>query len=109
LIISAQIKTDSTNIRLFYGAKGIVIFNWELNQKELRYHDPVTGSPAAVADKGAIPKDTWVTVRWTIDKDQSRVEVDEVERGSFRGDYANLSGAIGIGTNAGATITVKSL
>src|SRR3974390_685133 len=30
LVITARVKTDSTNIRLYYGEKGMIILDWEL-------------------------------------------------------------------------------
>ena len=47
-------KTDSKNLRLYYKA-GIVIFNWELKEDELRIHDPATGEQmgdACAAERG---------------------------------------------------------
>jgi hypothetical protein len=109
LIITAEMKTDSKNIRLCYGEKGLLIFNWELNGNELRHHDPRSGAIAGVAGQGAVPKNTWVTIRWTIDQQQSRVEVDGVERAKFAGDYSGLSGTVGVHVIGGTVIGVKSL
>src|SRR5262245_20772937 len=40
LRIDAVARTDSTNIRLYFGDKGRLIFNWEMGPEELRHHDP---------------------------------------------------------------------
>ncbi len=109
VVITAQVKTDSKSIRLYYADKGRLILNWEDNGNELRYHDPITDKPNGVPNKGTIPKNTFVTIRWTIDKDQTRVEVDGVERATFKQDHAGLSGTVGIGTYQSGVITVKSL
>jgi hypothetical protein len=109
LIITAQAQTDSTNIRLRFGEKGEIIFNWELDQNQLRHHDPRSGHISGLGGKGGVPKNTWVTIRWIIDKNQSRVEVDGEERGSFKGSFENLAGTIGVGTSSGAVVQFKSL
>lgn len=109
LIITAKVKTNSTNIRLYFAKRGMIIFNWEVNQQELRFHNPATGQQIGTANQGHVVSDTWVDIRWTIDTHESRVEVNGVERGKFEGDYSNLSGDIGVGTAAGAVITLRSL
>lgn len=108
LVIVAQAKTDSTNIRLSYGDKGQIILNWEIHNDELRFVDPKDGRIVGVNQKGAVPKNKWVTIRWFIDKSESRVEVDGVERANIKGDFGGLSGTVGIGTLR-ANVTFKSL
>ncbi len=66
LVITAVAKTDSLNLRLFYGSKGMIIFNWELGPTEFRAHDPKTGQDGGVGGQGSVPPNTWVTVRWII-------------------------------------------
>lgn len=103
-------RTDSTNIRLYYGDKGIVIFNWEVNPKELRYRDPATGKDSGVADKGLIPKDQWVKLTWIIEEDHWRVLVDDQERATVKGQFKGLpASSIGIGPANGSTIIVRSI
>ena len=58
LIITGQVQTDSTNIRLRFGEKGEIIFNWEMDQNQLRYHDPRSGHISGVGGKGGVPKNT---------------------------------------------------
>jgi hypothetical protein len=103
------VKTDSTNVRLYYGDKGVVIFNWEMRRDELRHRDPRTGEHTGKPGAGRIPKDTWVTVTWTITATDSIVAVDGQERGTLHADYKGLRGRLGVGTSAGATVTLKSL
>ena len=55
-------KTDSKNLRLYYKA-GIVIFNWELKEDELRIHDPATGEQMGVEGKGYIEPDKWHDIK----------------------------------------------
>lgn len=106
--ISAVVSTDVNNIRLYYGDRGLVIFDWEMNGHELRHHDPKTGHQSGVADQGFVPPNTLVTVRWSITDDKSEVFVNGQKRCEFSGDYSELSGKVGIGTNSGSTLHVKS-
>jgi hypothetical protein len=66
LVITAEVATSDTNIRLYYGSRGIVILDWEVNQHELRHHDPKSGSQSGVADQGFVPHNQIVTVRWIL-------------------------------------------
>jgi len=99
-------KTDLTNIRLYYG-KGVVIFNWEMNPDELRYHDPKTGGVQAVGGKGRVPADEWVHLRWVIETNSATVLVNGEQRARFAGDYSHVEELVGIGTGAGSKVTVK--
>jgi hypothetical protein len=108
LIISAVAKTDSHDIRLNFG-RGNIILNWENNPKEFRFRDPRKGNDLGVANQGSVAKNTWVAIRWIIDKHQTRLEVDGFERASFEGDYDGLSGTVGMSTYGNAVISVKSL
>jgi hypothetical protein len=58
LVITAQVSTSDTNIRLYYGDHGIVILDWEMNQHELRHHDPKTGSQSGIANEGYVSRRT---------------------------------------------------
>ena len=107
LVISAQVKTDSNNIRLTYG-NGMVILGWELNGNELRYHDIKTGEQHGVPGKGQVAANEWVNVRWIVDEDSTRIEVNGVERARFAGDYKKINAKVAIGTFDKAKILIKS-
>ena len=68
-------KTDSKNLRLYYNA-GILIFNWELNEDELRIHDPTTNEMVGVANQGKIEPDKYHDIVWEIYPNGMRVLVD---------------------------------
>jgi hypothetical protein len=108
LVISARVKTDTNNIRLFYG-NGEVILGWEGNPTELRYHDLRTGNENGAAGKGQIRPNQWISIRWIIDEDSTRIEVDGAERARFAGDYKGLSARVALGTFDKAKLTVQSL
>jgi hypothetical protein len=100
-------KTDSKNLRLYYHG-GVVIFNWEGSEGELRIHDPATQEQEGVADQGKIEPDKYHDIVWEIYPDGMRVLVDGKERARRRGDYEKLEASLGIGPAFGSVITLKS-
>src|SRR5712675_2213965 len=73
--ITIVAKTDSTNLRMAYAAEQ-VIFNWELNNKELR----IDGGPAramAKADAGELPRDQYVIIRWVVTPKKQSIYVNK--------------------------------
>jgi hypothetical protein len=100
-------KTDSKNLRLYYNA-GILIFNWELNEDELRIHDPTTNEMVGVANQGKIEPDKYHDIVWEIYPNGMRVLVDGNERARRLGDYEKLEAPPGIGPAFGSVISVKS-
>jgi hypothetical protein len=100
-------KTDSKNLRLHYNG-GLLIFNWEGNEDELRIHDPATDQMEGVADQGKIEPDKYHDIAWEIYPDGMRVLVDGKERARRRGEYEKLQASAGIGPAFGSVITMKS-
>ena len=96
LVIRTRAKTDSLNLRLFYGS-GVVIFNWEANPAEMRVHDPATGRVNAVGNKGRILPNEWHNVVWEIARTGMRVMVDGQMRFQCSGDYSKLDATAGVG------------
>jgi hypothetical protein len=101
-------KTDSKNLRLYYNL-GILIFNWEGNEDELRIHDPATSEQTGIADQGKIEPNTYQDISWEIYPDGMRVLVDGKERARKLGDYENLEASLGIGPAFGSVITLESV
>lgn len=106
--IRAQVKTDSTNVRLYFG-RGIIILNWEMIPTQLRYHEPVTGMVEGIDGQGEITPNEWHTVEWTIWPTHTELMVDGEQRLRREGIFANLTGRVGIGPAWGSTVTVRSL
>lgn len=100
-------KVEKNNLRLYFGEKGELIFNWELNNRELRYHDPATGRHHGVANQGSLEPGRWATITWLIEPRRATVLVDGKRRATFEGDYGNLRGTAGIGA-VDSVVTVKS-
>ena len=87
----------------------MVAFNWGQREGDLHYQDPRSGRAREVADQGHLPKDTWVTVRWVISDDGASIDVDGVQRATFKANYQGLSGRIGVGVNGANSVAVRSL
>jgi hypothetical protein len=104
--ITVVAKTDSHNIRLSYAANQ-VIFNWEMNEKQLR----VDGGPANGKHKvgaGTIPTDKFVTIVWRVTPKKQSIFVDNELRFEHEGDYSELNRPVRIFTHK-AKISVKSM
>jgi catechol 2,3-dioxygenase-like lactoylglutathione lyase family enzyme len=108
LTIETQIKTDSNNIRIKF-AKGMVIFNWEVNEQEMRWQNPATGEWLGTPHSGQVPINEWITVTWTIEADCSIVFVDGKERLRVNGDFRGVAGQVGIGTAFDAKVTIRAI
>ena len=100
-------KTDSKNLRLYYKA-GIVIFNWEGKENELRIHDPATGENMGVEGKGYIEPDKWHDITWEVYPNGMRVLLKGEELARKHGDYAKLKASVGIGPAFGSVISLES-
>jgi hypothetical protein len=105
--IRIKAKTDSKNLRLYYNA-GVVIFNWEGNENELRIHDPATGEQMGVEGKGYIEPNKWHDITWEVYPDGMRVLLKGEELARKHGDYAKLKASVGIGPAFGSVISVES-
>ncbi|MDB6112186.1 MAG: hypothetical protein JWR69_3936, partial [Pedosphaera sp.] len=89
-VIRAVAKTDLTNIRLVYG-QGLVIFNWELNPAELRFHDPGTGKPSGVPGQGRVPVNEWQEIEWRVESNSASIAVNGTQRAKFSGNYTGIN------------------
>jgi len=105
--LRVKAKTDSTNVRLYYNA-GMLIFNWEVNEDELRIHDPATNEIIPVDNQGKIEPNIYHDIVWEMYPDGMRVLVNGKERARRRGAYEKLEAALGIGPAWGSVITMNS-
>jgi len=118
LRINLTAKTDSTNIRVYY-KMGEIIFNWECNLDELRFHDILFGTNYGYEDKGKIPQNEYVDITWVIEKEFMEIYVNGELR--HKGDNYQYIGLlmrepdqkvcapIKISAAWGSTVTIKSL
>ena len=108
LRIDAIAKTESTNIYLYYGDKGTVVFNWEVGSQQLWFHDPASGGIHSIEGQGRITPETWAHITWVIDPTTCTIMVDGKTRATFHGKYAGLSAKAGIG-GVDAKVSVRQL
>jgi hypothetical protein len=101
-------STDSTNLRVYF-ADCHVIFNWEGNQTQLRFHGPPGGKGTAVDDQGAIPKNTMVTVVCRLTETTATILVDGKERAKVERDFSASTGPVAVSPAAGSIVTIKSV
>lgn len=98
--------TRKNNIRLSFSCWEL-IFNWELNQSELR----IEGGPAAgqhLPNAGAIPPGQMVTIRQVVRPNGMTLFVDGRMRASWKGDFSQVRDLIEIfGTDS--EIQLKSV
>jgi hypothetical protein len=106
-VLRVKAKTDSTNLRLYYNA-GMLIFNWEVNESDLRIHDPATNEIIQAANQGKIETNVYHDIVWEIYPNGMRVLVDGKERVRSPGNYEKLEAALGIGPAWGSVITMNS-
>jgi hypothetical protein len=106
----ARAATDSTSVRLYYGAGTLAIFNWESRPDELRIHDPTTGfSHSGYPDKGTIETKRFYDFEARITDNRISIYVDGVLRTSRQGDFASANGPFGIGPAFGGVVSVEAM
>lgn len=105
--IDVVARTDKDNLRLYFGERGEVIFNWELNGKELRVHDPATGAHHGIPNQGFIEPGKWAAITWLIEPRQMVVVVDGKQRAVVEGNFGDVRGKAGVGA-IDSTVTVRS-
>jgi hypothetical protein len=99
-------KTDSTNLRMHFH-RGELIFNWEVNVRELRVHDPATAEQHAIKGQGFIVPNEWHEIAWEIRLDTMRVVVDGEVRYEGPGNYSGIESAPSVGPCFGSAISVR--
>jgi hypothetical protein len=99
-------KTDSTNLRMHFH-RGELIFNWEMNVRELRVHDPATGEHNAIKDKGFLSTNEFHEIEWKIRLDRMRVIVDGEVRFEGQGDYSGIESTPSVGPCFGSAISIR--
>lgn len=112
--ITAVVRTNGNNIRLFAFQSALLILNWKGNLRQLRVHRP----DATVWNKGSIATapvtplrtNEWHTIKWWITRTGMDVVVDGQRLFSERRSF-NLSrpAPVRISSAGGSVVDVKSL
>ncbi|MCB1228916.1 MAG: hypothetical protein KDN19_01540 [Verrucomicrobiae bacterium] len=106
--IRARVKTDSTNIRFYYGKGILAVFNWEMNVEELRLRDPATYRAIGVPGAGSVSANEMHDFVIDVRKNQIEVSVDGKQRATMDGAFDSLDSPVGIGPAVGSVVTVES-
>jgi hypothetical protein len=101
-------KTDSTNLRMHFH-RGELIFNWEVNVRELKVFDPATAEQHALKGNGFITPNEWHDISWEIRLDRMRVVVDGDVRYEGSGDYSGIESAPSVGPCFGSTVSIREV
>ncbi|MEF3310473.1 hypothetical protein PV433_16430 [Paenibacillus sp. GYB004] len=104
--MEAVVKTDSTNIRLYFAQKGRLIFNWDSNQDEVRLHSPIKGYTAVNFERLSVNE--WAKITWIVNPDHMIVRANDKEVCKVTGAFRDLTGRVGIGPAWGSQLVVKS-
>jgi len=105
--ITIVAKTDSKNLRISYTAMD-VIFNWEGDESQLRV-DGGPGDGKHQENKGLIPANKYVTIRWDVTNTQESIYVDDDLRFQNTADYSKIDKPISVFGYGGSIIRVMSL
>ncbi|MCB1063504.1 MAG: hypothetical protein KDN20_11360 [Verrucomicrobiae bacterium] len=109
--VLARAKTDSTEIRLYFGNKGAVIFNRAEGNRKSHFADPETGKWQEFQSgaMGQLTVDQMYDLEIRVSENVIRVFIDGELLGEVSGDFRSVSGRIGIGPALGSTVTVEYL
>jgi hypothetical protein len=104
------VKPDKTcSVRLHYGPKGELMFNWEIRPDELRVQD-IPGSRGTSVNGGCrIPNGKLTLITWIIRPTEMRVLLDGRELLTWPGSYADVESPIDVTAARGSIVTVKSV
>lgn len=110
-IIRAKCKTDRYNIRFLF-LNGLVIFNWECDDHDLRLDIPTLQSPHHLLGHGYVGVDTWADIMIKVTQTEIMVYVDGECRYRGHGKFQGIKSRIGIKTEYGCssyknTVNVK--
>ena len=107
--VTVVVKTDSDDLRLGYGQREGVIFNWEMANDTLRFTNPATGRTESFPGAGHIAAGRFVRIDLTITRSTATVAVDGDTRATLSGDFAGVSFPPRVFTPGNQVVTVRAI
>jgi len=107
LSIKVEAKTDTNNLRVYYG-KGVFVFAWEKDPSKLRSLDIVDKKVKDVPNVSFEPG-KWHEILVDVGESALSVKLDGKTVLERSGDYKGVEAPVGIGPAFGSEITVKSI
>ena len=112
--VDIRVKTDSTNIHLYYGNSNISFRQHQHALDSLWIRDMLIGLYLGYPDKGIIPVNEFIDISWIVHTNFMAVIVnDEVRHYGVNYPYMSIISSINekfrFGTANGSTITVEKL
>lgn len=107
LEINLWARTDSTNIRLNAFGGAFIIWNWEVNQDELRVHLPQAQPQIGTAKVTRLRPNTWYKLRVEAAADEVRVYTDNKLVYRRNGQYRLTESPVSVGGAFGSVVDLK--
>lgn len=104
-VMEVVLRADMHAFVLYGGVAAQVKFH---ANGALSFRDPVSKEEVWTENAGQLP-DGFTTIRWEMHSDRTTVSVDGEVRFERAGDYANCRFRLGVGSDLGSAVTVKSV
>lgn len=105
--LQARSMTDGNSIRLYFGQRGIVVFNWEGNPKELRVNDPVGRAKHGISDTKPLDPNRMYDLEIQVTESKIVTYVGKRKYGEVDGDFTEAEGTVGIGPAFGSKVSIE--
>ncbi|MGY3714941.1 VOC family protein [Sutcliffiella cohnii] len=103
--LKAEIHSHTRSAVLYGGHVARIKWSSEGN---LCFIDPITNEEEWISN-GALPYNSFTTIEWKVDTNQTSITVDGKTVFEKKGDYASCQFKLGIGAELGSAVTVKSV
>lgn len=105
--LQVRAMTNKNNIRLYFGQRGMIVFNWEMNRKQLRIIEPVIFKRNGISDFKPLEADRMYDLEVRVTDSKISVYANKRKQGEVKGDFSQAEGPIGIGPARGSIVTVE--
>lgn len=105
--LKARAMTSGNSLRFYFCQRGIVVFNWEGNPKEMRVNEPVGSIKHGIPDTKPLDPNRMYDLE--IQVTESRIEIYAGKRkyAEVEGNFADAEGIVGIGPAFGGKVSVE--